>query len=105
MKKLLLASLLVSASAHATYFSGNDILNKLTSEGSDRALALGYVAGIHDALENVAVCSPNGVTLGQLRDIVIRKLRSVPEKRHMAADLFIFQALTEAFPCKNKKNT
>jgi hypothetical protein len=40
--------------------------------GSDvnRAFALGYVIGVHDALSGIAVCTPDSITKGQVRDFV-----------------------------------
>lgn len=107
MKRLLVASLLaVSSVANATYYTGNELFNKLTSKDTiDKMFALGYIAGVHDAMEGVAVCAPQGVTLGQLNDVVLRKLRAIPEHRHNSADSLIFAALSEAFPCKNKKKS
>lgn len=106
MKRFLIAGLLVSSSASATMYSGNDIYNKMTSESStDRVLVLGYIAGIYDAMEGVAFCPKNGVTLGQMNDIVLKKLRAMPESRHLPADNFVFVSLSEAFPCPKKKAT
>ena len=107
MKKILAASLIfVSSMASAAYYSGNDLYNKLNSKDTaDRIMALGYIAGVHDVIEGTAVCTPQGVTLGQLGDIVLRKLLAVPEQRHHAADMIVFVALSESFPCKAKKKT
>ena len=107
MKKLILASLLAMSSvANASYYSGNQLFNKMTSADTvDKMFALGYIAGVHDAMEGVAVCAPQGVTLGQLSDVVLKKLRSIPEHRHNSADSLVFMALSEAFPCKNKKKS
>lgn len=107
MKKIIATTLLtLSFSANAAFYSGNDIMRNMTSENSsERMLALGYVAGIYDALEGTAFC-PNGkVTLGQLKDIVLKKLQNFPESRHMTADNFVYVSLSEAFPCKNKKSS
>lgn len=107
MKKLLIVGLFaVSSVANAAYYTGNELFNKMTSKDTiDKMFALGYIAGVHDAIENVAVCAPQGVTLGQLGDVVLKKLRSIPEHRHNSADSLVFVALTEAFPCKNKKKS
>ena len=107
MKKLIATSLLVlSSSANAAFLTGNDLLSKLTSETSaDRMLAMGYIAGIYDVFEGNAICTGGGVNLGQLKDIVLKKLRAVPELRHEIADNFVYVALTEAFPCKKKKSS
>ena len=107
MKRFLITSLIaVSSVANAAYYSGNELYAKLTSkETSDRIMGLGYIAGVHDVMEGNAICAPQGVTLGQLGDVVLKKLRSIPEHRHNSADSLVFVALTEAFPCKNKKKS
>jgi len=103
--KLLIAGLLVTSSANAAFYSGNDLYNKMISESvAERALTMGYVAGIYDVFEGTAMCAKGNVTLGQLKDIVLKKLVNHPESRHMAADMFVYTALSEAFPCPKKKN-
>ena len=106
MKKIIISALLMlSCSANAAFFSGNDLLNRMTSNDTgERMLAMGYVAGIFDALDGTAFCTGGrGITLGQLKDIVMKKLQNFPESRHLTADNFVYVALSEAFPCKKKK--
>ena len=44
-------------------------------------------------------CEPNGVTGGQLRDIVTKWLIENPAKRHLAGEVLVGEALIDAFPC------
>ena len=105
-KKLLIAGLFVTSTANAAFYTGNDLYNKLTSsDSSDRILGMGYIAGIYDVFDGSSICAKQNVTLGQLKDIVIKKLAEKPEYRHMTADNFVYVALSEAFPCPKKKNT
>ena len=104
--KLLIAGLLITSSANAAFYSGNDLYNKLISnDSSDRILAMGYISGIHDVFDGSSICTKQGVTLGQLKDVVIKKLADKPEYRHASADNFVFVALSEAFPCPKKKTS
>jgi hypothetical protein len=104
MKKLLLITLAVTTTAaQAEFLSGNDLLSKLNSEGfADRGFALGYIAGVSDALEDVVVCTPTGATTGQARDLVWQHLRINPQFRHLGASFLIVEALQRAWPCKQK---
>jgi hypothetical protein len=45
-------------------------------------------------------CIPDGVTQGQVRDIVVRYLDQNPTIRHGPAQILITMALKESFPCK-----
>jgi hypothetical protein len=45
-------------------------------------------------------CLPDGVTNGQLFDIVVRDLKDSPEKRHLPAQPLIWSAMRKAFPCR-----
>lgn len=92
----------------ASHFqSGNSLLAYHDSKNlSEQGIALGYIVGISDVLEGHAIngwraCSPaNGVTQGQVRDVVVQWLRAHPEKRHFGADGLVAEALQTAFPCK-----
>jgi Rap1a immunity proteins len=104
MKKLLLITLAVTTTAaQAEFISGNDLLNRLNSEGfADRGFALGYIAGVSDALEDILVCAPTGSTTGQARDVVWQHLRTNPQSRHQGAALLVVEALQRAWPCRQK---
>lgn len=44
-------------------------------------------------------CLPEGVTMGQIRDVVTRSLESNPEQRHEMASWLVMKALQKGFPC------
>ena len=48
-------------------------------------------------------CSPNNVTSGQVRDIIIKALRNHPEDRQTDAYILVVAALVEAMPCGQAK--
>lgn len=106
MNKLLGLVFLFSFSAHAEFFSGNELLNKMDSQvASERSLALGYIAGINDNQQGINICAPASVTLGQMNDIVHKILVDVPQSRHLSADLFVIGALKAVWPCAEKKKS
>ncbi len=42
----------------------------------------------------------DGVTNGQVRDVVVKYLKDHPEERHFLASILAVKALSKAFPCK-----
>lgn len=117
MKKLTIVIALV-ASFHATgwaaaRYSGNDLLTDLKdSQGTGMLSGLSYLGGIIDA-EALArnleqrrpyprpyYCLPDGVTGGQVSDIVRQHLEANPTTRHYSAVFPVTAALLKAFPCK-----
>ncbi len=91
----------VNAQQSSIMYSGQDLLNRMTSSP---ALASGYVAGVADALSGVMICIPPGqVTLGQMVDMVKQTLERVPSERHLAADMYVQATLANRWPCNNKR--
>jgi hypothetical protein len=104
MKKLLIVAALLCTGAHAQpssiLYTGQDLYTRLTN---DRALALGYIAGVADSQAGVAICiPPNTVTLGQMADMVKQTLERVPSERHMAADIYVQATLSNRWPCAKR---
>jgi hypothetical protein len=111
---LLVASLSGSSRpALADFQSGNSLLSRCRSDASlaDRQYCLGYVTGaadfaIQDERNNKAmdkVCwinIPDGVTSGQLLEILVKYLREHPERLHYQGGYLIIEAFHQAFPCK-----
>ena len=81
MRKLLLAGALLCSSAHAQFFTGNDLLTRINSDNSiDRTLAMGFIMGVYDSSLLTEHCPPSNVTAGQVRDMVATRFiqRSLP---------------------------
>ena len=98
---LLVIMLLVPTQALCFYKTGNDIYASCSSPSATRefGLCIGYVAGLADAfLEEKAFCPPTGVTIIQLKDVLVKYLQNNPEKRHMGASEALL-AFDQAFPC------
>ena len=91
--------------AHAEFISGNELLRRLeSSESYDRGLGMGYVAGVFDATSGVHHCSPSSVSLGQIRDMTLKSLRTMPEMRDRSADLYVVVSAKRMWPCKKKNS-
>lgn len=103
MKKLILATALLAGSAHAEFFTGNQLLSHMRGSTIEKALGTGYVMGIFDANHSKAVCPPDQVTSGQARDIVQNYLEEKPQHRHLTADVLTIVALASVWPCKQQK--
>ncbi len=99
-----------AAGESETFFefeSGSNLLE--SRDHSLNGVCVGYIEAIVDAMHTVQdsggtvngwrACIPQGVTVRQLRDLVIRFLRAHPELRHLAAIDLVTNALAEAFPC------
>ena len=106
MKKLLLALAFVAGSAHAEFWDGNKLLEKLTSSSYyEQGLGMGYIMGVADTTVNVLHCAPPNSTAGQLQDMVLINLRSFPERRTKTADTIVLDTLKAAWPCAPKPTT
>ncbi|RLM26514.1 hypothetical protein BIY29_05505 [Brenneria alni] len=118
MKRLLLVGLLgMSFSAGAGFYDGNElnqwaeshnrvVLGTATdSDYLNRRQLIGYVAGVFEFGNGYLFCIPStgNFTVSQVSDVVGKYVMSHPESRSKSAlDLSVL-ALSQAFPCKNKK--
>lgn len=99
--KLFLVGLVLSASAHAEFFSGNKLFDHLNGEASDRIYAMGYIVGVFDTGRGVIHCPPSGVTVGQVRDMVLTFLRNNPQDRNFSGDSIVNHVLKNIWPCRS----
>ena len=108
----------VAGSAHAEFWTGNDLKVRLERfqrviEGKEvpdpgneqDTLAAGYVAGVNDAVTGVSVCPPDGVTVGQLVSVVLKFMRANPELLNLTADQVVERSLAAVWPCKHSSPT
>ena len=105
---LLLFGWVMPADAQKAYFlTGNNLLD--TCEESDGA-CLGYVMGVADRISSEqalpkakqVICVPVEATGKQVKDVVVKYLRSQPEQRHLPAPALVWNALQKSFPCSKK---
>lgn len=91
--------------AHAQFFSGNDLHERMNNDTPvARSIALGYVGGVLDSHIGSDICPPQQVQLGQAVDVVRRWLAANPDKRHLSAAVITFHALRLSWPCKENLN-
>lgn len=104
MKALVLLALCTTA--HAEFYDGNKLLERLTSTSAyERGVGLGYVMGVHDTMQGVNHCPPKNAQAGQVRDLVENYLTNTPANRHYSGDSLVLQALKIAFPCTSGGRT
>lgn len=111
--------LVVPLIGHAEFYSGNTLNRYLqtdaamtargdrgtTSEGHEAGVALGFIVGVHDVFKDVSICTPTGVTPGQLMEIVRAYFRAVPHRLHETAEKLVGEALSRSFPCAQRQQT
>lgn len=89
--------------------TGNGLLGLCRSSDNSREMlaCYSYLKGTLDGWltsENTfrnepSFCIPKGVTLIQLRDILVRWLDDNPERRHAEGSALIVNAIVRSFPC------
>jgi hypothetical protein len=115
-----LAVLLTSGEGRADFLTGQ-MLNKECRDGErddqDSLIAFGqchgYIQGVYDAgkvLDTATdkrqwnggwtACVPDGVPMGQLKEVVKKWLREHPADWHYTADNLVARAFEDAFPCR-----
>lgn len=98
----LLAATLWTGPATAGFETGHSLKALCTSDDlAGKAVCLGYVLGVHDALGAARYfCVPGTMTAGEVRDIVTEYLRTNTEKLDFSADTLVLLALAQARPCE-----
>lgn len=107
----LLVALLCGPHLHAQQITGNDLHQWLTETKKSQAgsehdrqqanIARGYALGLSETLESSGIiCMPQGVSRGQVMDIIYKMLEAQPQVRHMSANTLAAVALQDAYPCK-----
>ena len=97
-----------SASAVTVWEGGNGLLSDCEERATfNEGVCAGYLSGVMDAhqtfkgwgeLTQPTYCKPDGVTLGQVRAIVVKSLKENPEELHLNAASLVLNALRRAFP-------
>lgn len=97
-----------SKRVHADLIEGNGLLEACTSRAPlQGAMCIGYIRGVIDgenmmgtALNNKPlVCLSEGVTLGQVQDVVVKYLKDNPTERNKPSAGLIGIAAATAWPC------
>ena len=91
------------------FLNGNELYESCSvTTGMEASSCVGYIMGVADAQMLLSaggknyLCPPSGVTSVQLRDVVMKRLRDKPETRHWPASALVWNALIDAYPCKEQ---
>jgi hypothetical protein len=103
---LLISILFLSGNilAQGIFKTGNSLLADLRNTDSiDRMIGMGYVLAVHDASSGISVCSPKGITTGQVMEVVKKYLEDNPAHLHRDADVLALKALQVSWPCPKRE--
>jgi len=120
-KWILLVALLVSQGVVAdgrVFRTGNNLLEicsanpkqtKITVDYMELSECHGYIMGVSDTHSTFVEwkyiepfwCSPDGVTTGQEKAVVVKYLKENPQKLHLTASSLVMTALNATFPCED----
>ena len=104
--------LLLPCISHAGYWTGNDLKNwsdaairaddgrASSVDFQSTAMLQGFVGGVSSAVDGIAFCIPNGVTIGQLDAILRKYLLKNPEHWNNDAASIVVLAIGLTFQCK-----
>lgn len=92
-----------ATSAEATSPTGDKLYDDCRSKNDFKeGFCLGFIEGVIET--SPLICPPNGATLGQSQDIVVRFLKESPNMRNHPADLLVVTALSLAnWDCKTTR--
>ena len=97
----------VQASSSSSFMRGNQLYNLCASDSKvDNAVCEGYIMAVNDSMFSghlgsiFQLCYPPGVTPLQNRLVVVKYMKTIPEKLHFVADGVVAEALATAFRCK-----
>lgn len=91
-------------------FSGNYLFPRCQSKDAvDTMVCMSYLRGARDGIEfqqaldksQAFFCVPDGVTLGQTKDIFVKYLLDNPNDRHLPGSTLFALVMVKTFPCKN----
>jgi len=104
MKHLIVIAALLCGTAHAEYFTGNDIQKWADGYAAndntlDFGMLYGYISGVSDTGNGVNHCIPKTVSLRQVIDVVRQHVASAPATRNNTGDTIILYALKQTWPC------
>lgn len=103
MRRALALILAISSQgAQAEFWDGNTLLSRMSGSAGEQSAAIGYVMGVADVHHNASQCAPDGVTAGQMRDMVRNYLTNTPAVRHLSADSIVLHVLKGVWPCAQR---
>lgn len=96
----------------AAFTTGNELLRDCEPTNALSLHCLGYINGFRLGfgfvmnrwqIEPKEMCIPDGVTNGQIRDVVLQYIRENPQTSHESSQFLILWSLSKAFPCGSRR--
>ena len=106
--RVILASVFISGSGITQAITGNELLADLDDDGYfSKGFAMGFIVAVTESFVGYGFAKeclvlPNGVSNGQLKDIVRKFLENNPETRHYQAPVLITFALRQSYSVKDQ---
>lgn len=73
---------------------------QMTTSQAEINYGVGLLVGAKDIAKAAGIiCIPDGVTLGQIAQVVLVYLNSNPERLHETASILVVDALVDVWPC------
>ncbi len=101
----------VQAGSSEAFLRANQLYSLCSSESKlDNAVCEGYIIGVNDSvfsghLSNVfQVCYPAGISIEQLRLVLVKYMETVPEKLHFVAEGIVAEGLATVFQCQENQS-
>jgi hypothetical protein len=98
----------VHSSSSAAFMKANQLYSLCSSDQAiDHSICEGYIIGINDSifsghLGNIfQVCYPEGISITQLRLVMVNYMETIPEKLHFVADGIVGEGLATVFQCQS----
>lgn len=101
--------MMLAADPSSAFLTGNDLYAECTSSSQVAQVScLSYITGAADGVRSGmqlhkdkvdSICIPEGVTRGQLKDVVVQSLRDDPVNRNLPAGLLVWGALYHHWHC------
>ncbi|MBG6203068.1 hypothetical protein IWQ48_004225 [Labrenzia sp. EL_13] len=86
------------------FLVGNQLFKACTS--NDVMFCTGYIVGVKDGLAAPGAgsdwmngCIPEGATIRQFKDVVVKYLKQNPELRHGPAAMLVINGIVQGFHC------
>lgn len=108
LKGLIATAIFITCTpASSGFFSSTKLMQLLEEDmrgasSFDAAAGTGYVIGVFDVVDGILACSPDDVTVKQVKQVVFNYMKAHPEKWSNSADSSVVAALQSAWPCRKK---
>ena len=91
-----------TGNGYLEYCTSNDSLLSIVCLAYTKGLVEGFIGAPVASHTQQVICPPEGVNVGQERDVAVKYMTDNPEYRHLMTSALVLVALQKAFPCPAK---